>query len=81
MLFDVIEVEPLNNYKILITFENSEKKIFDVSTLINSRPRWQELKNIELFNTVKVWEGTVRWIDGQDICPKWLYDEGENYEV
>ena len=81
MLFDVIEVEPLNNYKILITFENSEKKIFDVSTLINSRPLWQELKNIELFNTVKVWEGTVRWIHCQDICPKWLYEEGENYEV
>lgn len=40
MLLDVIEVEPLNNYKILITFENSEKKIFDVSTLINSRPLW-----------------------------------------
>ena len=76
MLLDVIEVQPLSNYRISITFENNEKKIFDVNSLLN-RPRWQELKNVSLFNTVKVWEGTVQWIHGQDICPEWLYEEGE----
>ncbi|SDH44870.1 DUF2442 domain-containing protein [Desulfosporosinus hippei] len=76
MLLDVIEVEPLRDYHILVTFDNNEKRVFDVKPLLN-KPRWQELKNVSLFKTVKVWEGTVQWLHGQDICPQWLYDEGE----
>jgi len=78
MLLDVIEVKPLSDYKIFVTFENNEQKIFDVTPLLE-RLRWQELKNVSLFNTVKVWEGTVQWIHGQDISPDWLYEDGEDY--
>ena len=76
MMLDVINVKPLSDYKILITFENNEQKIFDVTPLLE-RLRWKELKNASLFNTVKVWEGTVQWVHGQDICPEWLYEDGE----
>ena len=78
MLLDIVAVKPLSDYSILLTFENGEKKVFDVKPLLD-RPRWRELKDISLFNTVKVWEGTVQWIHGQDICPQWLYEEGKNY--
>lgn len=77
MLLDVIEVKPLSYYRILVTFENYEKKIFDINSLLN-KPSWQELKDVSLFNTVKVWEGTVQWVHGQDICPQWLYEEGKS---
>lgn len=76
MLLDVIEVKPLSDYRILLTFENGERKVFDVKPLLD-KPHWHELKDVSLFNTVKVWEGTVQWIHGQDICPDWLYTDGE----
>lgn len=66
MLLDIVAVKPLSDYSILLTFENGEKKVFDVKPILD-RPRWQELKDISLFNTVKVWEGTVQWIHEQDI--------------
>lgn len=78
MLIDIIEVKPLSDYRILLTFENGEKKVFDVKPLFD-RPRWQELKAVSLFMTVKVWEGTVQWSNGLDICPQWLYEEGKSY--
>jgi hypothetical protein len=76
-MLDAIQVFPINDYKILVTFENGEKKMFDVKPLL-VKERWAELKNYDLFNTVKVWEGTVQWIHGQDICPQWLYEDGVN---
>lgn len=75
MLLDIITVKPLENYRILVTFENNERKVFDVSPLLE-RYRWQELKDERLFNTVKIWEGTVQWIHGQDISPDWVYQDG-----
>jgi hypothetical protein len=75
MLLDVIKVEPLDDYKILVTFENNEIKEFDVKVLLD-RPRWQELKDKNLFSTVKVYEGTAQWVHGQDISPEWLYEDG-----
>lgn len=77
MLLDVICVKPLSDYRILLMFENHERKVFDVKPLLD-RPHWRELKDVSLFNTVKVWEGTVQWIHGQDICPDWLYEEAES---
>jgi len=78
MLLDIVAVKPLSDYSILLTFENGEKKVFDVKPLLD-RPLWQELKDVSLFMTVKVWEGTVQWIHGQDICPQWLYEEGKSH--
>ena len=71
----VKEVEPLENHKLLLTFTNEERRIFDVEPLINERKRFNELENPTLFNTVKASHGTVEWIHEQDICPDWLYED------
>ncbi|HEY5560584.1 MAG TPA: DUF2442 domain-containing protein [Clostridiaceae bacterium] len=71
----VKEVEPLENHKLLLTFTNEERRIFDVEPLINKRKRFKELENPILFNTVKASHGTVEWIHEQDICPDWLYED------
>ena len=71
----VNDVKPLENYKLLLTFTNGEKKVFDVKPLINEKKRFKELVNPVLFNTVKVAHGTVEWIHEQDICPDWLYED------
>lgn len=67
-----IEVKPLENYLLLISFSNGEDKIFDVEPMISGL--WfGELQDRSIFDTVKISGNTVEWINGQDICPDDLY--------
>jgi hypothetical protein len=75
----VIDVKPLDNYRLYIVYETNEKKIFDVTPYIKGE--WfGKLKNISVFNTVKPCKNTVEWADGQDIAPHELYENSENAE-
>ncbi len=67
-----IEVKPLEDYKLLVTFENGEKKVYDVKPLI--RGDWfGKLKDMNVFNTVHIGGISVEWEEGQDVCPDDLY--------
>lgn len=48
-----IEVKPLDNYVLLVKFDNGEEKKFDVKPYLNHKA-FMHLKNKELFNTVKI---------------------------
>lgn len=69
----VTHVKPLAEYKLLLTFETSEQKIFDVSPYI-SGDWFGKLRDLEYFNTVRLSGRTVEWVGGQDIAPHELYD-------
>ncbi len=72
-----IEVKPLKNYLLYLIFDNGENKIFDVKPLI-SGSWFGELKNENIFNTVRISGNTVEWINGQDVCPDDLYYLSKN---
>ena len=72
-----INVKPLNDYKLLITFNNNETKIFDVKPYLKYK-QYNKLKNISIFNTVKIGGLSVEWIDGTDICPDELYNQSKS---
>ena len=38
----VVDVKPLENYNILLTFTNGEQKVYDVSPFLELK-RWQEM--------------------------------------
>ena len=65
-------VEALDNYMVLVTFDNGEKRIFDVKPYLE-HPAYKELKTNDLFKTVKIAGLSIEWIHGQDICPDELY--------
>ena len=46
------EVNPLANFKLLLTFDNGEKRMFDMRPYLELGI-FKELKDIELFQTVK----------------------------
>ena len=48
-----IDVEPLEDYMLLIKFDNGEEKKFDVKPYLEHKA-FCKLKNKELFKTVKV---------------------------
>lgn len=66
------EVEALDNYKLLVTFNNGEKRIFDFNPYLVLKP-FENLKNEALFKTVRIAGLSVEWINGEDICPDELY--------
>jgi len=65
-------VSPLEDYNILVTFDNGEKRIFDVKPYFEY-PAYKELRINALFRTVKPAGLSVEWIHGQDVCPDELY--------
>jgi len=65
-------VIPIDDYKLLVTFGNNEKRIFDFKPYLKYKP-FDQLKNKELFNTVHVGGLSIEWVTGQDICPDELY--------
>jgi hypothetical protein len=57
-----------------LTFENGENKIFDVKPYLNLGI-FKELKNLEMFNTVRVSFDTIEWQNQADIDPETLYED------
>ena len=70
---NVVQVKPIDNYNVIITFENGEVKRFDVKPYI--RGSWfGQLKNKADFDTVRPCGNTIEWSGGQDIAPHELYE-------
>lgn len=76
MYLAVIDVEPLNDYKLLLTFENGEKRVFDVSPYLD-KGIFQELKNVEKFNTVRVSFDSIEWCNQADLDPEFLFEKSK----
>lgn len=69
-------VEVVGAYKVLIEFDNGEKKSFDVEPYIKGE--WYgKLRSMEYFKSVTTDGYTIVWPDGQDICPDELYELGK----
>jgi hypothetical protein len=67
-----IKVKPIDDYRLIVTFDNGEIKIYDAKPLIKGN--WYgELKDYKIFNTVHIAGLSVEWENGQDICPDDLY--------
>ena len=59
-------------YQLIVTFDNGEKRRFDVKPYIKGS--WYgNLKDPGYFSTVSVNGYTVEWPKGQDLCPDELY--------
>ena len=70
----VIEVIPNDDYKLFITFNNGENRVFDAQELLEVEV-FAPLKNISFFKSAKVEFGTVVWPLGIDCCPDVLYEQ------
>lgn len=71
-----IAVKPLEDYQLLIKFENGEEKVFDVKPYLNHKA-FLKLKNKALFKTVKLAGLSIEWANGADICPDELYNNSK----
>ncbi len=68
-------VTPNPDYTITLVFANDEVRSFDVKPYLD-KGIFQELRDINLFNSVKPFLGSVQWANGTDFCPDTLYLDG-----
>jgi hypothetical protein len=72
----VKKVKPIENYYLELWFKNGEQKIFDLKPYLN-KGIFSQLKNISLFNSVRVVAGSVEWPNGLDLSYDTLYLESQ----
>ena len=68
----VKDVKPNPDSTLTLTFTNGEVKVFDVNPYLD-KGIFKELKDRNLFNSVKPYLGSIQWKNGQDFCPDTLY--------
>lgn len=71
-----INVKVLDNYNIEITFNNGEKTILDVTPYFKFKI-FEELKEMDNFQKVKIAGLSIEWENGADICPDELYENSK----
>ncbi|MCL2762416.1 MAG: DUF2442 domain-containing protein [Treponema sp.] len=76
MYLSVKKVKPLSNYKLELTFENKEIKIFDVKPYL-STGLFKTLKDETFFKMVKVSYDSIEWPNGVDLDPEVLYEKSK----
>ena len=67
-------VQATDDYRLILTFENSEKRCLDVSQFFKCG-HFAELKDINEFKKVRVAFDTIEWENGLDSDPEFLYEK------
>jgi hypothetical protein len=70
----VKNVKPLTDFKLRLTFENNEERIFDMNPFLN-KGIFRELRDTGIFDTVHISFDTIQWENGADLCPEMLYED------
>ena len=68
----VIDVKPTRDYTLILTFNNDERRLFDVQPLLDMKA-FEPLKSESFFNLVRVSFGTTAWPNDIDYCSDTLY--------
>jgi hypothetical protein len=69
-----------DNYCLLLTFENGEKRTFDLKPYFE-KPVFAKLKNAALFKTARVVSGSVEWQGEIDLSYDTLYLESKTVKA
>lgn len=72
----IVDVQATDDYMLILTFENKERRRFDMAPYLHVG-RFSELRNVAVFKKVSVSFDTVEWENGLDIDPEFLYEESE----
>ena len=80
MFLEVTQAKYLDNYKLLITFNNGVQKTVDLKNELNGSV-YAPLKQLDYFKNFRIIYNTVEWENGADYAPEYLYEIGVNMSV
>lgn len=73
------QIEPMPNkvialegFLLYIQFQNGEEKIYDMNEMLKFN-YYKNLRNKDIFKTVKPFGVTLKWSTGEDIAPEKIY--------
>ena len=69
----VVHVQPLEDFILLLVFDNNEKRCFDLKPLLDREP-FKRLAEGDLFMKVRTSFDTIEWENEIDIDPEYLYE-------
>jgi hypothetical protein len=72
LLLDVTAVETTADFALLLTFENGERRRFNMRPLLGRKP-FEGLQAPQRFAEARVAYGTVVWPGEIDVAPETLY--------
>ena len=70
--FYPVDVKPMDDFRLILTFDNGEVRLFDVTPYLDDT-FFSPLRNPKIFNTVRINPISIEWDGGIDICPDELY--------
>ena len=72
MFIEVVKAEYIDGYKLLLLFNNGERRIVDLSDSLKGTV-FAPLKDINFFKRFSIKFNTVEWENGADFAPEYLY--------
>ncbi len=72
-LLDIVKVKAGAGYTLELEFENGERRLFDMTSLMDKKP-FSRLRETGAFFGAHIDYGTVVWPGHIDISPETLYD-------
>ncbi len=73
MYLAIKKVEPVKNFNLILTFENGEKRQFDMNPYLDLGI-FKELRDVSKFNSVRLSFDTIEWENQADLDPEVLYN-------
>jgi len=77
MYLSIKDVKPVKDYLLNLTFENGEKRQFDMKPYLNIGI-FHELIDVSMFNTVHISFDTIAWNNDADLDPELLYQMSQS---
>jgi len=78
MFIEVTQAKYLENYKLLITFNNGIQKTVDLQNELNGSV-FAPLKQLDNFKKFQIKYNTIEWDNGADYAPEYLYEIGVTF--
>jgi len=69
----VTKAEYVDEYKLLLTFNNNVTKLVDLKNSLYGEV-FEPLKDIENFKQFELSDWTVEWYNGADLAPEYLFE-------
>jgi len=76
MFLEVTKAEYLDNYRLLLTFNNGKIKTVDLQNELNDTV-FVPLKQLDFFKKFRIKYNTIEWENGADYAPEYLYKIGK----
>lgn len=75
---EITQATPLEDMMMVLTFSTGEQRLFDATIL--SDPAFQPLSDPTVFNSCRIVDGVVTWMDEEiDCAPEYMHENSFPY--